>query len=230
METTIHPFITFILAQQVPFETIVVFLLFPIIVTFVVILRQIFGLQAFGLYTPSIITVTFLAMAYDHATDIKYPITIYIIVLAVGLLMRFILKRLRILYLPRIAITLTIVSFSVLFLLVLAGMGHRTGFATSSFFPLLIMITLVEKFVSIQLEKGTRTAVTLALETLIIAIIGYLIMSPTTSIGQWVIATIVAYPYVILLIIPINIFIGKWTGLRVAEYFRFRDVLKKIRE
>jgi len=36
------------------------------------------------------------------------------------------------------------------------------------------------------------------------------------------------YPWVVLFTIPFNIFLGKWTGLRFSEYWRFRDVLKKM--
>jgi len=37
-----------------------------------------------------------------------------------------------------------------------------------------------------------------------------------------------AYPWIILLSVPINIFLGKWTGLRLSEYLRFKEVIKKI--
>ena len=153
---------------------------------------------------------------------------IYVVVLCVGMLMRYVLKPMRLLYLPRTAINLTIVSLSVLILLTLSGMVARTGFASSPIFPILIIITLVEKFVTVQVEKGSRTAVTLAIETLIIALIGYAIMSPTTPIGNAVIGFILKHPLTILLIIPFNLFLGKWTGLRVTEYWRFRDVFKNI--
>jgi ABC-type tungstate transport system substrate-binding protein len=88
---------------------------------------------------------------------------------------------------------------------------------------------LVEKFVTVQIEKGNKTAVILALETLVIALIGYTVLSPTTPIGQYTINFTLAHPLALLLIIPINVFIGKWTGLRLNEYMRFHEVINKIK-
>ncbi|MFH1559471.1 MAG: 7TM domain-containing protein, partial [Patescibacteria group bacterium] len=99
----------------------------------------------------------------------------------------------------------------------------RTGLAAVSIFPILIMITLVEKFVAVQIEKGNRTAVILAFETLVISIIGFYLAS-------WgpLIKLLAMHPWTILFTIPINILLGKWTGLRLSEYIRFKQILKKI--
>ncbi|HIP50150.1 MAG TPA: hypothetical protein EYG99_01745 [Candidatus Pacebacteria bacterium] len=223
------PIIQFLLEQQLSLDTITLLLLFPIVITIVVVLRQIIGIQAFGIYTPSIITIGFVFIAQHSFWDIKYAVTIYAIVLFVGMGMRYVLKKLRLLYLPRVAINLTIVTFSVLLTLATAGYFGRTGFASMSIFPIIIIIMLVEKFVTVQIEKGNRTAIILAIETLTIALIGYTILSPTTEIGRYMISLVLVHPLTILFIIPINIFIGKWTGLRLNEYLRFHDVLNKIK-
>lgn len=228
---TIHPWIShFFVNSGVPLEHVILLMLFPIIATIVVILRQVLGIKAFGIYTPTIITVAFMEIAQKNFWDLKYAITIYIIVLATGMIMRYALKKMRLLYLPRVAIMITVVSFATLISLALAGSMLRTGFASASIFAVLIIITLVEKFVAVQIEKGTKTASILALETLIIALVGYILMSQRTFIGYNIRSFVLAYPFVILLILPLNAFIGKWTGLRLNEYFRFREVLKKIKE
>ncbi|KKQ57906.1 MAG: hypothetical protein US78_C0030G0001, partial [Parcubacteria group bacterium GW2011_GWD1_38_16] len=61
----------------------------------------------------------------------------------------------------------------------------------------------------------------LSLETLFISVIGYYIAS-----WPQLIRMILHYPWISLLTIPINIFLGKWTGLRLSEYFRFRQIIK----
>ena len=226
-QLNLNPIIELIYSQGVPEQMVVVLLLFPIIATFVVILRQIFGLQAFGIYTPTITTVVFMAMAHESINDLAYPIAIYAFVIIIGMLMRFVFKKLRLLYLPRVALNLTIITFSVLFILTLAS---SFGMREFSFFPILILITIVEKFVAVQIEKGTKVAASLAFETLFIAIIGYLIMTPITPMGQYISTSVQEYPYITLLIIPINLILGKWTGLRFTEIIRFREVLKKIKK
>lgn len=215
--------------QNVPVETITILLLFPLIATLVVLLRQVIGMHAFGIYTPSIIAIAFIEIARESTQQLSYAIVVYVVVLAVGMLMRFALKKLRLLYLPRVAITITVTTLSVLVVLTIAGSLSKIGFASTALFPLLIIITLVEKFVSVQIEKGSKSALILAIETLIIALISYALMSTSTPIGTYVTEFILRNPYSILLLIPFHIFLGRWTGLRAAEYMRFRDVLKKIK-
>lgn len=209
-------FISLAISSGVPLDTLVLVLILPIIVTVIAFFRQVIGIKAFGIYTPAIITFAFLA-----TNQLKYGITIFITVIIVGTAARYILKRARLLYLPRVAIMITIVGFSILLLLFVGGTWSRTGLASVSIFPILIMITLVEKFVAVQIEKGKRAAVILALETLLISIIGYYIAS-----WHFLIAAILKYPWISLLTIPINVVLGKWTGLRISEYFRFRQIIK----
>lgn len=214
---SISPIVNYFINQGVPLETVKLLLMFPIIATMIAFFRQVIGIKAFGIYTPSIIIFAF------FATGIKYGVVLFASVILVGMIVRFLLKRFRILYLPRVAITLSIVALTMLIMLTFGGTLQRTGLAAVSIFPLLIMITLVEKFIAAQIEKGNRTAFILALETLVISIIGYYLL-------KWplLVRTIMLFPWTILLIIPINIILGKWTGLRISEYFRFREVFKKM--
>lgn len=214
----ISPIINFFLHQGVPFETVILILMLPIIATFIAFLRQVVGIKAFGIYTPLIVTFAFLA-----TNGLKYGIAIFATVILVGMVMRFVLKPFRLLYLPRVAIMLTVVAIFILLMLVSGGGLRRTGLAAVSIFPILIMITIVEKFVAAQIEKGDRAAVVLAVETLLISILGFFIASAQPLIGL-----IARYPWVILLTIPINILLGKWTGLRISEYFRFKEILKRM--
>lgn len=217
MEINISPIIGFFIHKGVPFETIVLILMLPIIATFIAFLRQIVGIKAFGIYTPLIVTFAFLA-----TNGIRYGIVIFVAVLVIGMAMRFVLKPFRLLYLPRVAIMISTVAILILVMLALGGSFRRTGLAAVSIFPILIMITLVEKFVAVQIEKGNRTAMILATETLFISIAGYYIAS-----WKFLISTLILHPWIILFILPINIFLGKWTGLRLTEYIRFKDILKK---
>ena len=217
---TISPLIDYFVSQGVPMETIILILMLPIIATLIAFFRQVVGIKAFGIYTPLIVTLAFLAMGVN---GIKYGVIIFVSVIFIGMITRFILKKFRLLYLPRVAITLSVVAFSILAILVFGGSLHRTGLAGVSIFPLLIMIAIVEKFVATQIEKGSKTAILLAVETLIISLVGYYIASWDILIN-----IIVFCPWLVLFTLPINFVLGRWTGLRFSEYFRFREVLKKM--
>lgn len=204
--------------EGVPLETIILLLMLPIIATFIAFLRQVVGIKAFGIYTPLIITFAFLA-----TNGLRYGIAIFLAVIFVGMLMRFAMKSFRLLYLPRVAIMLTVVSLVILGMLVFGGNMRRTGLASVSIFPILIMITLVEKFVAVQIEKGNKTALILAFETLIISVVGFYIAS-----WKGLIEILLVHPWAILITVPINIVLGRWTGLRISEYIRFKDIIKKL--
>ncbi|MFZ2193068.1 MAG: 7TM domain-containing protein [Candidatus Moraniibacteriota bacterium] len=214
---SLSPILTFFLDKGVPFETIKLILMLPIIATFIAFLRQVVGIKAFGIYTPLLVTFAFLA-----TNGLRYGIAIFITVILVGMFMRTALKSFRLLYLPRVAIMITVVALSILIMLAIGGGFKRTGLASVSIFPILIMITLVEKFIAVQIEKGDRAAIILAIETLIISIVGFYIAS-----WQALIHFIAYYPWVILLTIPVNIAFGKWTGLRLTEYLRFGQIIKR---
>lgn len=215
----ISPIINYFINQGVPLDTVVLLLMLPIIVTLIAFFRQVIGIKAFGIYTPAIVTFAFLAIP-----QLRYGVALFASVILVGMLMRFVLKGLRILYLPRVAITLSVIAFAILIMLGFGGSLQRTGLASVSIFPILIMITIVEKFVAAQIEKGNKVALILAVETLVISLVGYYLAS-----WQFLISILVAFPWIILLTIPVNILLGKWGGLRISEYIRFREVLKNIK-
>lgn len=215
-----HPLIAFFIEQGVPEQTVLLLLMLPLVATLVAFFRQVIGIKAFGIYTPSIIT--FALLAFDP-NGIKYGIAIFVSVILVGMVTRLALKRFRLLYLPRVAITLSIVSLAILIILVIGGIYKRTGLASVSIFPLLIMITLAEKFIATQIEKGSRTAFILAVETLVISVIGYFLVSWDTLTNL-----ILTYPWLVLFTFVINFSLGKWTGLRITEYLRFRKIARYL--
>lgn len=218
----LHPLIQYFTNQGVPLETTQFIMMLIIIATLIAFFRQVVGIKAFGIYAPLIVTLAFLGMG-TGGVGVKYGIFIFITIIFVGMITRYALKKLRLLYLPRVAITLSVVSLAILAVLTLGGSMQRTGLASVSIFPLLIMIAIVEKFVAAQIEKGTKKAIILAVETLAISIIGYYLASWDAFVDL-----LLKYPWLILVAIVFNVILGKWSGLRLSEYHRFRKVLKKL--
>lgn len=205
--------VNFMVNKGVPVNTIVLILMLPIIATIFAFARQVIGLRAFGIYIPTIVTLSFLALG------ITYGLTVFFVVLAVGTLFRLIMRRVRLNYVPRFAIVLTMIAFAILGLLAIGAYTNQTTFVALAIFPILIMVALTEQFVAAQIEQGFTAAVFLTGETLILSIATYFLISwdPFQSL-------ILAYPELIFLTIVINILLGRWTGLRLTEYYRFRQV------
>ena len=211
--------INYLVNGGVKLENIILLLMLPIIATIIAFARQFLGIKTFGIYTPSIITLSFVAMG------LKYGLVIFLVILVVATLMRLILNRFRLLYLPRMAIVLTVVAFALITMFVLGVSTDRTGIIALSVFPMLVLVILVEKFISIQIEKGALTAVLLSIETLVVSVACYYLVN-----WEGLKNLLIGYPEVVLLTIVINILLGKWVGLRISEYFRFRSLNKMIRE
>jgi hypothetical protein len=205
----------FLISSGVPRETIIYILMLPIIATIVALVRQVIGFKTFGIYIPSILTIIFLS------TGIVPGLIVFVVVLISGFLVKWLFSRFRLLYLPRMALMLTLVSLIIFGIIALSGYLGITSLSQLSIFAVLIMIILVERFLAVQIERGTQESLVLSVETLLISIAGYFIL-----VWQTLQNFIFNYPWVILFIILINIFLGRWTGLRLTEYFRFKELFK----
>ncbi len=211
--------INYLINKGVSTDNIILMLMLPIIATIIAFFRQFLGIKTFGIYTPSIITLSFLA------TGLKYGLTIFIVILVAATLVRLLLRKFRFLYLPRMAIVLSIVAFTILAMFVVGAATNRTGIIGISILPILVLIIMVEKFIAIQMEKGPRTAIMLSLETILVSVACYYVAS-------WDVLTtfILAYPESLLLTFVINILMAKWVGLRISEYIRFREIKRFTRQ
>lgn len=206
-----------LIQNGVPRETVVTLLMFPLIASIIVAARQIIGIKGFGIYTPLIITLAFLQSGF------KYGAFIFVFALIISSTVRWILKTFRMLYLPKMALILSITALSFYPVLYVGTLTNSTMFIQTSVYILLIIITLIEKFISVQLEKGFRRALTMSIETFILSSIGYFIVS-----WPYFQALIFGNPALILVFFVIIIFLGQYDGLRLKEYFRFRHLLRNL--
>lgn len=211
--------VNFMISKGIPSNTIVLLLMLPVIATIIVILKQVVGITTFGLYTPSIITLSFLALG------LKFGLLILIIIIITGSILRQVLDRFRLLHIPRIAIVLTISTLIILLMLAFGTYLGISQIATIAVFPMLIMTTLAEKFVSALGGKGFYAALLLMLETTVVSLICYWVVE-----WQYLQTLILGHPEIILLLILVNYGLGRWTGLRLVEYVRFREVMRHTEE
>ncbi|GAG16586.1 unnamed protein product, partial [marine sediment metagenome] len=78
--------INYLINKGVAIDNIFLLLMLPVIATLIAFLRQILGIKTFGIYTPTIITLSFIA------TGLKYGLSIFLIILAMATLLRFLLR------------------------------------------------------------------------------------------------------------------------------------------
>ena len=225
-------FVNYLVDSGIPANTVILILMLPVIATMVSIMKQVVGLTTFGVYTPTIITLTFWILG------LKFGLLTLLVVFLVGTGTRTLLKRYRLLYVPKMAIVLTSVAVAILFMLIISIRFNlfESQFYSLSVFPMLILSTLTEKFVNAQGGKGFKKAMILTLQTVSVAILAYIVIGGEVDLYLFKLkftalqGFMLAYPEVIILIVFFNIFLGKWTGLRLLEYVRFREVLRHVEE
>ena len=209
--------INYLVNKGVPINSITLILMLPVIATILSFSRQVIGMKAFGLVTPTMTTLSFLVMG------LPYGLIIFSAVLLSGTLTRLILKRLHLLYLPRMALVLTSASIAILLVFGLGASTDNSILASFSIFPILMLTLLAEEFIALQFKSGAKSAFTVTTWTLVLSIGCYFIVS-----WQLLRTIIVSYPEIVLLTLPLNILFGRWSGLRITEYIRFRHLLRYI--
>lgn len=206
------------LVRGVPTQTVILLLVLPVIATILAFFKQVIGITTFGLYTPSIVALSFLALGW------QIGVAFLLFIIATGYATRALMARWRLLYIPKVAIILTVVSI-ILLLLIGTSAFFGISFTRETVFILLVMSTLSESFLTLKTEEGWTAALLGIGETVVVALL-------CVSLVQWspFQSLLLAYPELILLTIVVNAFLGRWTGLRLVEYFRFREVFRHLQE
>jgi hypothetical protein len=204
------------IAQGLPASLVVIILIFPVIASLVALARHVIGFKGFGIYIPAVLSVAFVS------TGLVTGIILFIAVLLSAMLARYIVKFLKMPLLPKTAMLLLIVSIAMLFLLTIGSFFKIDLVLNVSIFPLLIIILLTENFMTSQMFASRGEALNVTFETLVLAIVGTLLID-NEAIQRFV---ILKPELTILLVTVINFAIARYTGLRVLEYFRFKELLR----
>lgn len=202
--------------QGVSPNTVVLVLLFPLVAAMIAAARHLFGLTGFGIFVPAMLSVAMVA------TGVKVGLILFSIILLVATLARTVTKRLRMQYLPRMALLMWFVSVGVLAVLLGAVNLQFGELSAVSIFPILILMLLAENFIEVQVGKSRREAMRVTVQTLVMAIVGAMLMR-LDLVQKWVLLN----PELILaLVVVFDVYVGKYVGLRLLERIKFKSLLK----
>ena len=194
----------------VPTNTIILLLLLPLVAFVIAFSRNVVGIRGFGIFLPAALAVAFVA------TGPVAGIGLFLVIVIVSTVVRLTLRKLKLKlqYLPRMALILWAVVLGVLGSLFLVPLDV-------SIFAVLILILLTEDFTRVQIGKSVKTALSLTLETLILALISYFFL--TLELLQ---NFVLANPEISLLAVGIlDFLLAKYSGLRLMEIYRFRKLV-----
>jgi hypothetical protein len=204
-------------AEGVSPNTLVLLFLFPLVAALVAFSRQVVGMSGFGMITPALLSVAFLS------TGGLVGLLLLAFIMAAATLGRVIIKKVKIPYLPKLAVLIWLVSMAVLGLLLMSPMIGLTRLMSVGIFPIMLFVLLAETFIEAQITRNITTSMIMTLETVVLAFVAYKLMS-----APWVQAQVLLNPEVsVITILFLDLLIGKYKGLRLLEVWRFRKLLKK---
>ena len=98
-----------------------VLLMIPIGALVILFLRNFVGVKTFGTFMPVLVALAF------RETLLVWGIVLFVVIVALGLVIRFYLERLRLLLVPRLTVVLTVVVLLMAGISVLSQVGIQTG-------------------------------------------------------------------------------------------------------
>ncbi len=193
-----------------------IILMVPLGALAIVVLRNLIGLSTFGTFMPVLIALAF------RETSLLWGVIMFTMLVAVGLGLRLYLEKLQLLLVPRLAAVLTIVIMMIaLFSVISVQLDLERGLSVA-LFPVVILAMTIERMSIVMEESGTQEAVKLGSGSLISAIIGYIVMT-----DEWLGHIIFVFPETLLIVLALTLILGRYTGYRLLELWRFRSLLKE---
>ena len=188
-----------------------VLLMIPIGALIMVILRNMVGIDAFGTFMPVLIALAF------RETKLFWGLVLFTMLVALGLSIRFLLERLRLLLVPRLSAVLIVV---VILMLLISLVSHRLGMETGlsvALFPMVIIAMTIERMSVVWEERGAADAMRAGFGSLVVAVIAYAAMG-----WPWLEHLIFTFPELLLVVLALVVLAGRYTGYRLLELSRFK--------
>jgi len=192
-----------------------ILLLIPLGALIIAFLRNVIGLRSFGTFMPVLIALAF------RETELLAGIVLFTVIVGAGLLFRFYLEKLRLLLVPRLSAVLIIV---VILMAIVSVLSQRLGIEAGlsvALFPMVIVAMVIERMSIVWEEQSPADALLDGAGSLLIAAIAYLVMG-VDLFGWWVLI----FPELLLVLLGLTIALGRYTGYRLTELVRFRELAK----
>jgi hypothetical protein len=192
-------------------RTFRILILVPIGALMICLLRNIVGFPTFGIFLPVLMALAF------RNTGLVYGLGIFWGVVLIGYLVRRWIDQLRLLLVPRLSVILTLV---IICITVFALLGNKFGlreFMAVGLLPFVILTMTIERFFVIVEEAGARQGLLTAVGSAGVATITYEILQL-----EPLQLTFFVYPELLFAVAAVQVLLGRYTGYRLLELFRFR--------
>jgi len=192
-------------------------LLIPVAALVVVFMRVVVGLSTSGTFMPILIALALIQ------TTLLVGLVMFLLVVGVGLWIRTYLSHLNLLLVSRVA---SVVIVVILLMAVVAVLSYKLGIdqaLTVTFFPTIILAWTIERMSILWEEEGGHEVLVQGGGSLCVAVLAYLVMS-----NQYVEHLTFNFPELLFALLGVILLLGKYTGYRLSELYRFREMKKRL--
>ncbi len=197
------------MAERATFRYIV---LIPLGAFVVVLMRNLVGVPTLGTFMPVLLALALLQI------PLLQGLVMFALMVAVGLGFRFMLSRLNLLVVPRVAACVVIVTLLMIFMSVLSYRMGMSGGLQITLFPMIILAWTLERMSIIWEEEGKQSALIQVGGSVIVAVLAYLFMK-IPQVQYWAFY----FPELLLILLAGILIIGRYTGYRASELIRFKS-------
>ena len=188
-----------------------ILLLVPIGAFILVLLRNVVGVKTFGTFMPVLIALAF------RESELLGGIILFIVVISLGLTIRFYLEHLKLLLVPRLAAVLTTVVFLMAALSILTHkLGIERGLSLA-LFPMIILTMTIERMSIVWEEQNPGEAIKQGVGSLLAASLVYMVI-----INKYIEHIIFVFPELLFVILGLILLLGRYSGYRLLELHRFK--------
>ncbi|MGC8658023.1 MAG: inactive transglutaminase family protein [Desulfomonilaceae bacterium] len=192
-----------------------VLLMIPVGAFLLVILRNIVGIKTFGTFMPVLIALAF------RETGLIWGILLFAVVVALGLITRFYLERLKLLVVPRLAAVLIVVVLLIMSLSILThSLGIHRGLSMA-LFPLVILTMTIERMSIVWEERGAGESLLSGLGSIFAAALAFIAMN-----NKFLEHLTFVFPELLLALLAATLLLGRYSGYRLTDLYRFKALAR----
>lgn len=193
-------------------------LLFPVTALLISVARNVVGISTFGVFVPMLVG------AACRFTGLSVGLIAVAAVIALTIFLRLPMRRLNLLQIPRISALVTIVTVLIVAVVAISYRQIGTGVGMLVLFPVIVLSFTAERISGALEQESTGDVVKNIVSTTAMIMLCYLIFS-----SMLLESVVLIFPEVLLGVLGLQIAVGRWTGIRVTEFIRFRRLLRALR-
>ncbi|MCA8902246.1 MAG: UUP1 family membrane protein [Hyphomonas sp.] len=188
----------------------------PAGIVLLVFMRQFIGIETLGTFMPILIGLAF------RETALFNGLILFSLLVALGLAMRFYLEKLRLLLVPRLAVVLIFIVICMAVIAQVFNSANMRMGLSISLFPMVILTMTIERMSIMWEEYSPEDAIKAGAGSMFVASLAYLVMT-----NKHIEYLLFNFPELLLVMMAVCLLMGKYTGLRLSEIRRFRELAKE---